>query len=79
MFLGPMPYQMKILTTTAVNTAASMRAKTVSANPVIPVTTFAVRHLEYTKEYYASNCRSDKPEINILLKLSDRLFNAPAI
>ena len=36
-----MPYQKKTLTTTAVSTAASVRVKTVSANPVIPVTTFA--------------------------------------
>jgi len=36
-----MPYQKKILATTEVNTAAIICARTVSANPVVPVTTFA--------------------------------------
>ena len=40
-FWVPMPYQKKTLTTIAVSTAASMRAKTVNANPTMSVTTFA--------------------------------------
>lgn len=77
--LAPMPYQKKTLTTTAVSTAASIHAKTVRANPVVPVTTFALDIWNIVKSAMPPIVEAIRAEINILLKLSERLFRAPAM
>ena len=74
-----MPYQKKTFATIAVNTAASIRAKTVSANPIVPVTTFAVDIWNIVNITMPPIVQETQLEMSSLLKLSDLLFNAPAM
>ena len=74
-----MPYQKNTLTTIAVRTAARIRAKTVKANPVIPVTTFARDIWNILNITMPPIVDATRAEINNLLKLSERLFRAPAM
>ncbi len=73
-----MPYQKKTFTTIAVRTAASIRAKTVNTKPMYPVTTLAVDIWNIVNSTMAPIVEATMAEINSLLKLSDRLFSAPA-
>ena len=77
--LTAISYQKKTFAITATITEQRIRAKTVSANSAIPVTTFAEDNWNIPKSIKPPIVEATNPEIKILRKLSDRLFNAPAI